>query len=98
MTTSGEVVEETVKRALRPFLSSAKVLNVEINPAADDADHEVLRIMVVLDRLPGEPGRWRALDAIGAVQQALLESGEVRFPVMDFVTEEELKDSTNVEP
>ena len=92
MTTTSGVVEQVIAEALRPHMSGANVLRVESRPVADESDHEVLRVAVVLDRHPiREGGEWMVLEAIGAAQQALIKAGETRFPVIDFLSEDELR-------
>jgi hypothetical protein len=90
--TGSDGVEHLVTEALVPLLGGAKVVRVESRPTGDEGDHEVLRLTVVLDQRPVAVGtEWPVLEAIGAVQQALARSGEPRFPVIDFVTEDELQ-------
>jgi len=82
MTTTSGAVEQVIAEALRPHMSGANVLRVESRPVANESDHD--------DRHPlREGGEWLALEAIGAAQQALIKVGETRFPVIDFLSEDE---------
>ena len=92
-------VNKVVNRAASAILKQpAGVRRVESGPASDSEGHEALRITVVLkrgsaDRITGD----NALDMLVGIERALRQATEDRFPIIDFVTEEELESRGDAE-
>jgi hypothetical protein len=85
-------IERVVADAVHSLRLDLNVLRVTSRAATYGDDQEVLRLTVVLDRFPaGGAGDWPVLSAIGAIHQSLVDAGDSRFPVIDFITEEELE-------
>jgi len=86
-------VNKIVKRAASAVLKRpAGVRRVVSEPAVDSDGDEVLHITIVLkrgssDKISGD----KALDTLVGIDRALREASEDRFPILDFVTEEELE-------
>jgi len=86
-------VNEIVNKAASAVLKrQAGVQRVVSEPAVDSDGHEALRIIIVLkrgsaDKISGD----KALDTLVGIDRALREASEDRFPIIDFVTEEELE-------
>jgi hypothetical protein len=86
-------VNEIVKKAASAVLKrQAGVQRVVSEPAVDSDGDEVLHITIVLkrgsaDKISGD----KALDTLVGIDRALREASEDRFPIIDFVTEEELE-------
>jgi hypothetical protein len=86
-------VNEIVKKAASAVLKrQAGVQRVVSEPAVDSDGDEVLHITIVLkrgsaDKISGD----KALDTLVGIDRALREASEDRFPILDFVTEEELE-------
>ena len=75
-------------------LSSKAVSNVVSEPFTDSEGHEALRITIVVN--PGYPSKIKGDDALNTLvemQQKLRTAGEERFPLVEYATEEELKES-----
>jgi hypothetical protein len=84
-----DVVNKTATATLK---RKAGVQRVFSEPASDSEGHEALRITIVLKR--GSAGRIsgeKALDALVGTERALREAGDDRFPILEYVTEEELE-------
>jgi hypothetical protein len=85
-------VNELVNRAASAILKrQARVRRVDSEPASDSQGQEALHITIVLgrgsaDKITGD----NALDTLVSIERALREAREDRFPIVDFVTEEEL--------
>jgi hypothetical protein len=92
-------VNDVVKKAATATLSGqAGVQRVDSEPASDSEGQEALRITIVLkrgsaDKISGE----KALDTLVGIERALREAGEDRFPIIEYVTEEELESSGDTE-
>lgn len=75
-------------------LTSAAVKDVLSEPFTDSEGESSLRITIVLS--PGFPDRIKGDDALKTlvgIQTNLLKEGEERFPLVEYATEEELKES-----
>jgi hypothetical protein len=92
-------VNEVVNKAASATLKrQAGVQRVFSEPASDSEGHEALRITIVLkrgsaDKISGD----MALDTLVRIEKALREAREDRFPIIDYVTEEELESSDDAE-
>jgi hypothetical protein len=92
-------VNDVVNRAAAATLKrQAGVQRVFSEPASDSEGIEALRITIVLkrgsaDKISGD----KALDTLVGIERALREAGEDRFPIIDYVTEEELESSGDTE-
>jgi hypothetical protein len=86
-------VNEVANKAASAILKGqAGVRSVVSEPALDSEGHEALNITIVLkrgsaDKISGD----EALDLLVSIEGALREAKEERFPIIDFVTEEELE-------
>jgi len=86
------------KAASATLKRRAGVQRVFSERTADSEGHEALRITIVLkrgsaDKISGD----KALDTLVGIERALREAGEDRFPIIDYVTEEELESSGDTE-
>lgn len=85
-------VDEIVNKAASAILKApAGVQRVISEPTAGWLGDEVLHITIVLkngsvDHISGKD----TLDTLVSVDRALREAGDDRFPIIDYVTEEEL--------
>jgi hypothetical protein len=92
-------VNDVVKRAAAAVLKpKAGVKRVFSERAADSDGQEALHITIVLkrgslDNISGE----MALNTLVGIGKALLEAKDERFPIIDYVTEEELASSDDAE-
>jgi hypothetical protein len=92
-------VNDVVNRAATATLKrQAGVQRVFSEPASDSEGIDALRITIVLkrgsaDKISGD----KALDTLVGIERALREAGEDRFPIIDYVTEEELESSGDTE-
>jgi hypothetical protein len=92
-------VNDVVNKAASATLKrQAGVQRVFSEPASDSEGHEALRITIVLkrgsaDKISGD----KALDTLVGIERALREAGENRFPIIEYVTEEELESSGDTE-
>ena len=92
-------VNAVVNKAASAVLKQrAGVQRVLSEPESDSQGHEALHITIVLkrggaDQISGD----NALDTLVGVEKALREAKEDRFPIIDFVTEEELESSGDTE-
>lgn len=90
-----EVVNKAVSAALKKH---AGITHVISEPTSDSQGDEALHITIVLksgsaDKITGET----ALNALVSVDRALREAGDDRFPIIDYVTEDELASSDDAE-
>ncbi len=90
MLTQAEV-DQVVGKAAEEALKGVALARVYSEPALDSDGRDALLVTIVLgsgqlEHMNGD----KALDAIVRIQHALLNSGEERFPIIDFATEEEL--------
>jgi len=86
------------KAASAVLKRQASVTRVVSEPALDSQGQEALRITIVLktdniDKITGDS----ALDALVNIERALRAAREDRFPIIDYVTEEELASSGDAE-
>ena len=92
-------VNEVVKKAASAVLKRpAGVQRVDSEPTSDSDGQEALHVTIVLkrgsaDKISGDS----VADTLFGIQRALREAGEERFPIVDFVTEEELETSGDTE-
>jgi hypothetical protein len=91
-------VDWVVGRAASAALKGGKLGRVYSEPTLDSEGREALRIVIVLtgdkDRdLSGDD----ALNALVRIRRDLQKSGEERFPILEFVTEDELKSNAETE-
>jgi hypothetical protein len=92
-------VNEVVKKAASAILKGpAGVRRVESEPTLDSQGDEALHVTIVLkrgsaDRISGD----NVVDTLVRVERALRAAREERFPIVDFVTEEELESSGDTE-
>lgn len=87
-------VVEIARRIATANLTSQAVANVLSEPFTDSEGEQSLRITIVLnpefpDRIKGED----ALNTLVGIQTGLRKAGEERFPLVEYATEEELKES-----
>ena len=86
-------INELVNKAASAILKRpAGIQRVLSRPALDSEGHEALHITIVLkrgsaDKITGD----KALDTLVEIDRALRDAREDRFPIIDFVTEEELE-------
>ncbi|HVC59380.1 MAG TPA: hypothetical protein VND19_03310 [Acetobacteraceae bacterium] len=86
-------VSQVANKAASAILKRlAGVRSVVSEPASDSEGHEALNITIILkrgraDKISGD----EALDLLVSIERALREAKEERFPIIDFVTEEELE-------
>jgi hypothetical protein len=86
-------INQVVNKAASAILKRpAAVRRVLSRPALDSDGHEALHITIVLkrgsaDKISGD----KALDTLVEIDRALRDAREDRFPIIDFVTEEELE-------
>jgi hypothetical protein len=92
-------VNDIVKKAASATLKgSAGVQRVDSEPTSDSEGQEALHITIVLkrgsgDRISGDT----ALDTLVRIHRALSDANEERFPIISYVTEEELESSDDPE-
>ena len=87
-----EVVSEVASATIK---SGAGIQRVDSEPTLDSEGRDVLHITIVLKR--GSVGKISgddALDTLVRIEKALREAEEERFPIISYVTEEELEDSS----
>lgn len=88
-------VNQLVREVAEKHLAALGVQNVESERATDSAGNDALRITITIqsaDRIAESGGQ--ALDTLSEVLMRLEKEGDSRFPIMDYVTAEEL---TNVD-
>jgi len=77
-------INELVNKAASAILKRpAGIQRVLSRPALDSEGHEALHITIVLKR--------GSADTLVEIDRALRDAREDRFPIIDFVTEEELE-------
>ena len=84
-----DVVSKAASGVMQP---QARVQCVLSKPALDWTGDEVLHVTIVLgnEGVDGITGDM-AMDTLVGIERALQAAGEERFPVIDYVTEEELE-------
>ena len=89
-------VNELVNKAASANIKSgAGISLVDSGATLDSEGQAALSITIVLKR--GSAGKIsgdNAVDTLVGIQRALREANEERFPIISFVTEEELEDSS----
>ena len=89
-----KVNEVVNKAAAATIKSGAGIQRVDSEPTLDSEGREALDITIVLTRgSAGNISGDSALDTLVKIEKALREAKEERFPIISFVTEEELEDS-----
>jgi len=92
-------VNEVVNKAASATLKRGiGIRRVDSEPTLDSEGQEALHITIVLkggsaDKISGDT----ALDTLVRIERALREASEERFPIISFVTEEELESSGDTE-
>ena len=90
-----KVNEVESKAASAAIKSGAGIQRVDSEPTLDSEGKEALDITIVLKR--GSAGKISgdsALDTLVTIERALHKAKEERVPIISFVTEEELDDSS----
>lgn len=85
------VIDAIVEHAARNHLGSDNYVRSYTKPWVDSMGEEVVSVTLVIS--PGAAERIggdRALDLLYDVQQTLARSGDDRFPLMEYATEQEL--------
>lgn len=87
-------VVEIARRVATANLTSAAVADVLTKPFTDMEGEQSIRITIVLnpefpDRIKGDD----ALNTLVGIQTSLRQAGEERYPLVEYATEEELKES-----
>ena len=91
-------VNEVAEKAALAAFKGIGVTRVQSSPTVDSDGHEALIVTIVLQRgFGGEVTGDAALSAMVRIGRDLQNSGEERFPIIEFVTEEELDDSGDTE-
>jgi hypothetical protein len=85
-------ISEIARQAATANLASKSVQSVHTEPATDSEGREALRVTIViksdaLRKLKGDA----VLDTLVDIQHNLREAGEERFPIVDYITEDELE-------
>jgi hypothetical protein len=87
-----EIVKQTASATIK---SGAAIQRVYSEPTLDSEGSDALHVTIVLRR--GSAGKITgddALDTLVGIERALREAKEERFPIISYVTEEELEDSS----
>jgi hypothetical protein len=87
-------IERTAQEVAARNLGAQVVTRVLSEDAVDLDGQDALRLTIVLT--PGSvPGidRHAILDTLVQIHDRLQEAGDVRFPILDYATEDELADS-----
>lgn len=90
--TPGEAFVRLVGQVAKAHLGPEQVIRVAAEPAIDSEGREALRVTIVIR--PGaakQLGGDAVLDTLVGVQERLQEMGEQRFPIIEYATEQELK-------
>lgn len=84
-----------VEKAALTLLTRAKLSKVLSEPTLDSQGKDALQVTIVLrnGNLDGDI----ALDTIVGIERALRNSGDERFPIVDFVTEDEMTSHADIE-
>jgi len=91
-------VDRVALAAASAALARAGVTRVFSEPVIDSTGHQALRITIVLnDATAGRVTGSDALDALVEIETKLIENGEERQPIVEYATEEELKQSGDPE-
>ena len=88
---SNEQIAELVKAGVKDVIPSAKVSRVDVQEDIDSSDeHPSLVILVVFSKRP--PLRGEDFFSLHqAIQNHLLRAGEIRYPLLRYVGEKELR-------
>jgi hypothetical protein len=90
-------VNEVVNKvASATFKGGASIQRVDSEPTVDSEGKDALHVTIVLKR--GSTGKISgdiALDTLVGIERALREAKEERFPIISYVTEEELEDASD---
>lgn len=80
------------------MLKRIRLSKVFSEPTIDSEGHEALHVTVVLkNNRSSEVTGDSALDTIVSIERELSKAGEERFPIVEFVTEDELKPNADPE-
>jgi hypothetical protein len=87
-----EVVNKVASASIQ---NGGGIQRVDSEPALDSEGQAALHITIVLKRgTAGKISGDNALDTLVRIEKALREAKEERFPIISYVTEEELEDSS----
>jgi hypothetical protein len=89
-------IKDIVAAAAAANLSSKTVLSVTTGSTTDSRGEPALKITIVITpnstaSISGEA----ALATLSDIQQSLEDAGEERFPIIEYATEEELKEAAD---
>jgi hypothetical protein len=91
-------IDRIAQRAAEKSLRSGAVERVISEDTIDSAGHGAIRIVIVLTpNVARTLGGDAALDALSAIQAQLSEAGEERLPIIEYATDEDLKNSGDAE-
>jgi hypothetical protein len=97
--TPGEAFVRLVGHVAKAHLGPEQVVRVAAEPAIDSEGREALRVTIVIR--PGaakQLGGDAVLDTLVGVQERLQEMGEQRVPIIEYATEQELKQGASSQP
>lgn len=92
-------VDAIAREVAEKHLAVLGIQNVESQPTTDSEGKDALRITITIrsaDRIAERGGQ--ALDALSEILARLENAGDTRFPIIDYITEEELTDVDDSAP
>lgn len=85
-------ISQIVSEVVRANTTPTSVRSVTAEPAIDSAGEDALRITIVITpEAVALLKKGAVVDTLVQIQDRLLEAGEERFPIIYYVTEEELE-------
>lgn len=84
-------VDEMAREVAQKHLAALGVQNVHSEPATDSEGNEALRITITIqsaERIAESGGAF--LKTLSEISRRLESSGDLRFPIIDYITEQEL--------
>ena len=89
-----DAIKKIVSEVAKANLTSKFVREVRSEPATDSVGREALRITIVI--VPGAEAKIKGdalVDTLAQIQDRLRQAGEERFPIVEYATTKELKQS-----
>jgi len=83
-------IVQTIRRVVERELSPTRVVDVSVKESVAFDGEEILRVRIVFSPEEGQLDPAKVLGLVRHLREPMQEQGEVRFPLLSFMTPEEI--------